>query len=92
MTLLDVVRNLDSLDPDSTLYLAEPWRPESIVVVTSEPDSGGVPPEAQALGCSYFLEVFVAQEFLDGWRQHRAETPTHRESCVRLIEYATNDA
>ena len=67
MTLLEAVRDLDSLDEGSTIYAAEPWAEGSQAIVASEPDAGGLPAEAQKLGLKYFLEVFVAREFLEGW-------------------------
>lgn len=92
MTLLEIVQDLGSSDERSTIYAAEPWRNNSRVVVVPEPDSGGPPPKAQELGLKYFLEVFLARDFLEEWVANLGKEPTLHEKCARLIQYATTDA
>jgi hypothetical protein len=92
MTLLDAVSRLDSFDKTNTIYVAEPWTAASQVIVASEPDSGGVPEEARKLGLKYFLEVFVACEFFEGWIANKKYGHTVHEKCARLIKYAITDA
>ena len=67
MTLVEAVAALDSLDEESTIYASRPWGSDSDVIVAHEPDSGGLPLDAQRLGLTYFLEVFIARQFLEGW-------------------------
>jgi hypothetical protein len=86
------VKSLGSLDEDATIYAAEPWTGASRSLVDHEPDSGGLPAEAVRLGLSYFLEVFVAREFLDGWERNLSQEPTDQEKCDRLVQYAIHDA
>jgi hypothetical protein len=76
MTLGDAISHLGSLNGRDTIYAAEPWAPGSQAVVAAEPDDGGLPLEAQKLGLTYFLEVFVAREFLEGWEPHLSSEPT----------------
>lgn len=90
--LIDAVRDLDSLDKGSTIYAAEPWAEDSPAVVSPEPDPGGVPGDAQELGMKYFLEVFLARDFLVGWAANLKAEPTLQEKCARLIQYAITDA
>ncbi len=92
MILLEIIRDLDSLDEGSTIYAGEPWMAQSQVVVAPEPDSGGLPPDGQKLGLKYFLEVFLAREFLEGWVANLQREPTLEEKCARLIKYAATDA
>jgi hypothetical protein len=92
MTLLESIRNLDSLDEESTIYAAEPWKADSRAIVAREADIGGLPAEAQKLGLKYFLEIFVARDFLEGWVECLDAEPTLQEKCARLIQYATTDA
>lgn len=92
MKLIEAVRDMDSLDHESTISAAEPWTEDSQVVVAPEPDSGSPPPEAQKLGLKYFLEVFLARDFVEGWVANLDREPTLHEKCARLIQYAINDA
>lgn len=90
--LIDVVTKLESLDPDATIYVAEPWSRESSALVGFEPASGGLPEAASRNGLKYFLEVFVARDFLADWQATLDQQPTDQERCERLIRYAVNDA
>lgn len=92
MMLIEAVRDLDSLDEERTIYAAEPWTENSKVVVAPEPESGGLPAEAEKHGLKYFLEVFIARDFLDGWKANLSKKPTLQEQCARLIQYAITDA
>jgi hypothetical protein len=92
MTLLEAIRDLDSSDEGSTIYAAEPWSADSLAVVAPEPDTGGLPAEAQKPGLKYFLEVFVARDFLEGWVGSLNAEPTTQEKVARLIKYAITDA
>jgi hypothetical protein len=90
MKLLDVVQQVGALDDELTIYARHPWRPTSDVQLAIE----GSKEEAAAkdVGLSYFVEVFIARDFLEDWRAGMERTPTVEQSCERLIEYAMNDA
>jgi len=96
MTIADVLRDLDAVDEMSTIYAAEPWTAGSQVLIEPEPpeEVDSVPMVVQHLGLkyTYFLEVFVAREFLDGWIGNLATEPTLEDKCERLIRYAITDA
>jgi hypothetical protein len=92
MTLADAVREIKQLDREMTIYARPPWQPTSIAVVASEPNDGSLPSEAEKHGCVYFLEVFIAADFLEDWQSTPAKRPSPEESCSRLINYAENDA
>ena len=92
MTLADVCRRLDELDPDHTIYVRQPWTPDSAAVVAPEPDEGGLPPEAEGQGVSYFIEVYLAREFLADWQASLPAPASELAACRRLIAYATDDA
>lgn len=91
-TLLEVIGELDAVDREATIYASKPWTTESTALVAEEPESGGLPPEARDLGLDYFLEVFVASEFLAAWIANLNATPSVEQRCRRLIAYAVNDA
>lgn len=90
--LIDVVANLGSYDSELTIYASKPWTCDSVAIVAHEPDRGGVPPEAESSGAEYFIEVFVAKEFLEGWIASEGRPTSAREQCERLIQYAIYDA
>jgi hypothetical protein len=92
MTLIEVVGKLESFDEGSTIYAAEPWNENSPAIVEAEPETGGLPTNAQLAGMKYFLEIFIARDFLEGWRKSLGTEPTILEACTRLIQYATSDA
>ena len=89
--LIDVVSTLRSQDAESTIYVREPWSCESEAIVARAADGGGVPPEAAGIAASYFLDVFLATEFLAAWRQSERGKPTPQDECDRLIHYAIHD-
>jgi hypothetical protein len=92
MNLREVVETIAILNRDHTIYAAEPWTCESEASVEREPDDGQLPQKASVRGLTYFLEVFIAQEFLAGWSAAQPTSPTIDEQCRRLIHYAQNDA
>ena len=92
MKLIELIRDLDALDEQCTIYASQPWTETSEAIAAHEPEAGGTPNEAERLGLKYFLEVFIAREFIEGWMANYDTQPTLRQKCARLIEYATNDA
>lgn len=92
MKLIDVINQLDSFGDESTIYVEQPWNPDSIALVAVESEEGGIPDEAAKINAEYFLEVFLANEFLEGWLANLDQTPPIKDQCLRLIKYAENDA
>ena len=92
--LIQLVERLDELDDEDTIYACEPWTQNSEAMVAPDPESDpdGTPPEATEAGMTYFLEVFIAREVVEGWTASLDEKPTLAETCQRVIEYAINDA
>lgn len=98
MKLGTLVERLDEFDDGDAIYIiyaCEPWTGDSdaMVVLAPESDEESVPDhEAIAAGMTYFLEVFIAREVVEGWTASLDEKPTLAATCQRLIEYAINDA
>ena len=91
MKLVDIVGQLPSLDREQTIYAIPPWSESSEASLASEPEADLVPKHLSALGFAYFLEVFVAQEFIsDLTLSGPSSTPS--QLCRRLIQYAERDA
>jgi hypothetical protein len=91
VTLLEIIEKLDEMNREETIYAVEPWSPDSAALVTAETQRG-VPNRASEKGMAYFLEVFIARDFLEDWQAASQESHSSRERCRRLIEYAINDA
>lgn len=92
MTLLEAIENLDSLDENSTIYAVKPWTKSSETMVALESKTGDIPIEVVQLGMEYFLEVFIARDFVSDWAANLATRPSLGEKCERLIYYAIHDA
>lgn len=90
MTLLEITAQLGELDRESTIYAAKPWSPQSVAIVAAEPQGGGVPIATAQQSMAYFLEIFIAQDFLEDWPATSKKSV--QERCQRLIDYAINDA
>ena len=88
MTLLEAIQNLEQLNEDFTIYASAPWSVNSVVTVEYEPEDGSVPDEAKRLKLNYFLEVFIAKEFVEGWLSNMESQPSDEDICKRIIEYA----
>ena len=90
MTLIEAVQQIDELDGDLTIYARQPWSPSAearLAVEGTEEEK-----KIRSGGLQYFLEVFIAREFLEDWRASQRRASTGAESCERLIAYAVNDA
>ena len=92
MSLIEAVHELDSFDQESTIYASEPWSKDSRVLVALESNSSGLADRVEELRLKYFLEVFIAQEFLQGWISNLERVPGTEEKTERLIQYASTDA
>ena len=88
MTLSEVVDNLHTLNDEYTIYAKTPWSETSQAVVCPEPKDGKPP---AGMDVTYFLEVFIAREFLEDWESSTGRGATLRERVGRLIQYAAVD-
>jgi len=91
-TLLELVKSIDRENDEDTIYAKKPWTAESPVLVARDPSSGGTPARARSLQCEYFLEVFIAREFLEDLRNASDDPIAVEALCDRLIYYAMYDA
>jgi hypothetical protein len=92
MTLLEVIRDLDSFPEESTIYSPEPWSVESEAIVEYRRDDEKLAKRAVELGYAYFLEIFIAKELLEGWAPTQTSRPTLEQKTERVIHYAIFDA
>lgn len=92
MTLLDVITRLSRLDDELTIYAKLPWSITSDVILDYEPEEGRLPSSAVDLNMEYFIDVYTALDFIDGWLSNKGALPSEDKVCERLIEYVINDA
>ncbi|RUO72626.1 hypothetical protein CWI80_08755 [Pseudidiomarina sediminum] len=92
MKLINVITDRSSLDESYTIYATTPWTKNSECVVEYEPDDGALPDAAKINGMKYFIEVFLLNEFVEGWLANSNVKPSDEEICQRVIYYAQNDA
>ncbi len=91
--LIDLVARLDELPQEHAIYAKKPWSRDSQASVMEEPPDGGIPVEAKVAGMDYFIEVFIASEFIGGWVDSLGSAaPSDEDKCERLIHYAIYDA
>jgi hypothetical protein len=89
MKLIEAIQQLANFNRELTIYVREPWSASSEARVALEGSVDEAKIKTEAL--SYFLEVFIAQDFLEDWKKTQ-KAPSAEHCCVRLIEYAMNDA
>ncbi len=93
MTLIDIVKQLDSYDEEQTIFLdrTRELSCDSEGVVVWIPDDQSTPDEAQGLKC--FLDVWHAKEVIDGKAsQHGKSNPSDEEKVQLLIDYSKTGA
>lgn len=76
----------DWSDDSATIYVERPWGRDAEAILVSLAPNKVEPIEQNGRRYEYFLEAFIARDFIDGL----AGPAGH--ACERLIEYAENDA
>ena len=101
MDLREALSQLNVLPENATLFverIAGSFRPESrVVVLELTADELSVPvttvAQIRAPGTEYFLEVAIAREVVDGWREnHGGHEPTPEQVLESVVYYAEHDA
>lgn len=92
MRLIEIIHDLDAFDVGGTICARGPWSVNSEATVIVAPQARQIPAAAEKLGLEYFLDVFIARDFLDDWMANLDAEPTLQQKCQRLINYAINDA
>lgn len=91
-SLLKLMQELKALDKEDTIYATKPWTTKSKTIVLRKPVSGEISREAKDLDLSYFKEVYIACDFTEEWEKNFHIATSSGEKCLRLIEYAINNA
>jgi len=82
----DVLQRLGSFDDDETIYVAdEPPTADTPALVCPE--------GSQPAGWAYLLEIYLAREVLEVWRDwRRLSEPSRQDAVDAVVYYAENDA
>lgn len=89
LRLADVLRDIDEIDGDLTLYVEEgrPVGPSTLIALIDEELAD--PPQ----GLSYLLEVHLVRDVLRVWKSWRdGREPDIEEACSAISFYAVHDA
>jgi hypothetical protein len=96
MTLAQVVQRLDDYEDELMI-----WARARLDLADLAPDTEAVVAPAleddstwwEERGLSYVLEVDLAKEVIEVWRQDRdGADPSTAQACAAVIHYAVNDA
>ena len=87
MNLFTILLNIHEYSHEDTLYVEQPWTLESDAILTVKEDT-------QPIMCNdkkyeYFLEVFIIKELFE---DYEAQNVCLQDQCLKVIEYALNDA
>jgi hypothetical protein len=76
--LIKLIERLAELNDEDVIYACEPWTEDSDAMVGPDPelDSDAMLPEAVEAGMTFFLEVFIIREVVEGWTASLNEKPT----------------
>ncbi|WP_152613431.1 hypothetical protein [Inquilinus limosus] len=94
MQLLELLGQVEQWsNEDTTIYVEPPWSPDAeAILVTPAPDTTD-PIERDDRRYHYFLETFIARDFLEGYAaSDEGSAASEKQRCERLISYAENDA
>ncbi|WP_076859697.1 hypothetical protein [Bradyrhizobium mercantei] len=90
MTLRELLTSRHDWTEEEVIYVVEPWSPDAEALLISEAPSATDSIFRSGKHYAYFLEGFVAREFLDDLGASTSDVSL--EVCGRLIRYAIDDA
>jgi len=89
MLLRDILHNILCIDEDSVIFAKRPWTLDSEAEIGKFDPGSRIPTSFTDRGFAYFLEVYLAKEFLEDLGNTLS---AEEERLARLIYYAENDA
>lgn len=87
MNLFTVLLNIHEHCNADTLYVEQPWTLESKVILRAKDDSQSIFHDSKVF--EYFLEIFIIKELFE---DNEAQNVCLQDQCLKIIEYAINDA
>lgn len=92
MNLIDLISQINKVDEDLIIFLNNMDDYKSYLILAyPEEDDNGIKIE-NGNKYYYFLEVFLAKEFISDWIVSLDYSPSQEEIAKRLYEYGINDA
>ncbi len=87
-----LLEKLDDFDDNSVIYAERnpEWSANSRAVICSQSEARELIDAPKDL--SYFLEVYVAKEVVEFWKENCGHYPSTEDKCRSVIYYAENDA
>lgn len=93
MRLIELLRHPDlGEDDEATIYVVRPWTPEAAAIIVCPAPASTAPVEHEGQKFDYFLEAFIARDFLEDLTVSDPEAKSELGRCERLIRYADTDA
>lgn len=89
-TLSALIQQAYDFDCEDVICAMRPWGAGCAAKIVRLDADYRVPPDVQAEGYEYFLEIDVVRQVLDEFRDRPAAT--WEQKCIRVIEYAARDA
>jgi hypothetical protein len=92
MKLIDVIRDIDNLDEELIIFhVSKEDFTSDVILSYAEEGDNGVKQE-DGINYYYLLEVFLAKEFIEDWKNSLNYEPSEQEVAKRLFKYGINDA
>lgn len=101
MKLFEIIQTINTFDRDGIIFLQRidhlfHSKSDAVVMLLTDEELEMNVDEFAASRCpgkSYFLEISLAQEILQGWADnHNGQPPTTEQACECVIHYAEYDA
>ena len=92
MRLIDLLASREEWKDEEIIYAVLPWNCDCEAVVEVPASDSLVPVIRDGLRYDYFLETFIAFDFIEDYTASREQPFSEQEICERLIQYAINDA
>ena len=92
MKLIDVIWQIDNISDDEIIFQENIYDIDSEVLLSkAEANDNGIK-EFSGKKYYYLIEIFLAKEFINDWKNSLNYSPTPAAVAGRLHKYATDDA
>lgn len=92
MTLIDLVKTINDIDAELVIYIKDINDLNSEIILLKTDDSNENEINVDGNLYYYLLEIFIAIEIINDWKNILNYIPSNYEIAKRLYEYAINDA